>query len=78
MRLQCTFCRFLEEPYMPSTGYQIHHFQTPLLPTQKLSSSKLKRAQTSHLRLGKIHVLLDFSLSVKAAPHECVIRTDLP
>ena len=22
-----------------------------------------------------MHILLDFSLSVKAAPHECVIRT---
>ena len=24
------------------------------------------------------HVLLDFSLTVKAAPHECVIRTGQP
>ena len=25
-----------------------------------------------------IYVLLDFSLTVKAAPHECVIRTSQP
>ena len=28
--------------------------------------------------LVSIHVLLDFLLTVKAAPHECVIRTSQP
>ena len=35
----------------------------------------------SDLRYGPTHqmsVLLDFSLTVKAAPHECVIRTSQP
>ena len=27
---------------------------------------------------GGVFVLLDFSLTVKAAPHECVIRTSQP
>ena len=27
---------------------------------------------------GIVFILLDFSLTVKAAPHECVIRTSQP
>ena len=30
------------------------------------------------LNSGKIFVLLDFLVTVKAAPHECVIRTGQP
>ena len=30
------------------------------------------------LLIGLIEILLDFSLTVKAAPHECVIRTSQP
>ena len=30
------------------------------------------------LEFSLLHVLLDFSLTVKAAPHECVIRTSQP
>ena len=31
-----------------------------------------------HISNTHTHILLDFSLTVKAAPHECVIRTSQP
>ena len=31
-----------------------------------------------HNITNRVHVLLDFSLTVKAAPHECEIRTSQP
>ena len=31
-----------------------------------------------HLKGGPLSVLLDFLVTVKAAPHECVIRTGQP
>ena len=46
-------CRYLEKRYMPSTEYQTRPFQRTLLQTQNLFSSKLQRARTSHMRLGK-------------------------
>ena len=39
-------------------------------------SSLLKSAL--YTALAALHVLFDFSLTVKAAPHECVIRTSQP
>ena len=48
-------------------------------------SSKIKRSKVTdyaalkdcfeNVNISAIHVLLDFSLTVKAKPHECVIRT---
>ena len=32
----------------------------------------------SSVNKTQIHVFFDFSLTVKAAPHECVIRTGQP
>ena len=40
-----------------------------------LSSQNIENQQKAS---AKHTVLLDFSLSVKAAPHECVIRTGQP
>ena len=36
--------------------------------------------ESSHQVVHKlhVHVLLDFSLTIKAAPHECVIGTSQP
>ena len=31
-----------------------------------------------HLTLDTLQVLYDFLVTVKAAPHECIIRTGLP
>ena len=35
----------------------------------------LNSSFSNHVVNSLLHVLLDFSLTVKAAPHECVIRT---
>ena len=37
-----------------------------------------RHTRTSKLMDPELLVLLDFSLTVKAAPHECVIRTSQP
>ena len=54
----------------------ISSWRRAITPGEKTKERNNEMAQTSHHSL--MLVLLDFSLSVKAAPHECVIRTGQP
>ena len=49
---------------------QIHHAKMSRLPVKHMTSIECT--------LNVLSVFLDFSLTVKAAPHECVIRTGQP
>ena len=40
--------------------------------------SSIMQIINRHLRVRQKHVLLDFKATVKAAPHECVIKTGQP
>ena len=42
------------------------------------NDSSLNISVTDSFAFGLTYILLDFSLTVKAAPHECVIRTSQP
>ena len=44
----------------------------------RMEASKLTQCTVKEKQSYQINILLDFSLTVKAAPHECVIRTSQP
>ena len=62
-------------PFIPSSTKKIKKYQS-WTPTDKLSGSVHVHAQPRETYFNM--VFFDFSLTVKAAPHECVIRTGQP
>ena len=46
--------------------------------TYKLCQNASFKNGGTTIQMGILHVFFDFSLTVKAAPHECEIRTGQP
>ena len=63
----------LECTYLGTVSFKYH---VRFVRKMKLKSGHLELWLVYCMNL--IHVLLDFLVTKKAAPHECVIRTDQP